>query len=237
MIGEAAEMVRLNNSDELALIAEEIGAEVVRGTVCYPGREGGFDVGDFEIEEFLYELKDQKVVFIIAPLGPSEKPPVICGLWGTPYDGDECPLCKSEREDAKALIERRLRQNREEKDRLIREVEESLKSLRRQIWQPVPKERDGMLEQIEDLVRDILRGYAEPWPAEITDRVFLAIEGDQARAQVYWNVVRELDHQGKRGQQIVNQYIGKRVKLLTTGLNRGRSYSPRSSLIQSYEKH
>lgn len=91
-----------------------------------------------------------------------------------------------------------------------------------------------MLEDIESLVHEALRRC---WPPDITDQVFLAIEGDRQSYQRYCQVVRELDDQGKRGQQIVNQYIGKRVKLLTTGLNKGRGYSPRSSLIQSYEKH
>lgn len=94
-----------------------------------------------------------------------------------------------------------------------------------------------MLEPIEDLVRDILRDYAGPWPTDITDHVFLNIEGDEFRRQLYWEVVAELDGQGKRGQTIVNEYIGSRVKLLTTGVNRGRCYSPRSSLIKSYERH
>jgi hypothetical protein len=33
-------MVRKDNAEELALIAEEIGAEVIRGAVRYPGSEG-----------------------------------------------------------------------------------------------------------------------------------------------------------------------------------------------------
>jgi hypothetical protein len=94
-----------------------------------------------------------------------------------------------------------------------------------------------MLEPIEDLVQDILSDYARPWPTDITDRVFLAIEHDESRRRRYWSIVRELDGQAKKGQQIVNQYIGKRVKVLTTGVNRGRCYSPRSSLIKSYETH
>ena len=49
---------------------------------------------------------------------------------GTPYDGHECPTCKAEREDAKGVIERRLRDDREEKDKRIRDVEEWLKGRR-----------------------------------------------------------------------------------------------------------
>jgi hypothetical protein len=94
-----------------------------------------------------------------------------------------------------------------------------------------------MLDEIEGVVRDILGGHAGPWPPDITDRVFLAIETDPVSAEPYYEVVTELNEQGKRGQQVVNQYIGRLVKILTTGVNRGRSYSPRSSLIKSYEKH
>ena len=115
-----------SNSDELALIAEETGAELIRGSVRYPGREGGFDVGDFEIEELLYKLNNQKVVLIIAPLGPIEELPVICGLCGTPYEGDECPTCKAEREEARKFVQERLRRDGEEKNGLIKEIEEWL---------------------------------------------------------------------------------------------------------------
>jgi hypothetical protein len=33
-------MARIDSAHELALIAQEIGAEVIRGPVRYPGREG-----------------------------------------------------------------------------------------------------------------------------------------------------------------------------------------------------
>ncbi|TEU18722.1 MAG: hypothetical protein E3J21_05280 [Anaerolineales bacterium] len=94
-----------------------------------------------------------------------------------------------------------------------------------------------MLEEIESLVRNILNDHGEPWPTDITDQVFLAIERDPERCELYWRVVRELDAQGKKGQQVVNQYIGRRVRQLTTDVNRGRCGSPRSLLIKSYEKH
>ena len=79
-----------------------------------------------DVAEFLYELKDQEVVLIIAPIGAIEEPPVICGLCRTPYEGDGCPTCRQEREDAKRVIEERLRKDREEKDRLISDLEEWL---------------------------------------------------------------------------------------------------------------
>ena len=94
-----------------------------------------------------------------------------------------------------------------------------------------------MLEEIESLVQNILSSYEEPWPTDIIDQVFCAIEENPEWLELYWRVVRELDAQGKKGQQVVNQYIGRRVKQLTTGVNLGRCYSPRSSLIQSCERH
>jgi len=119
-------MTLKSNAEELALMALEIGAEVIRGPVRYPSESGDIEVGGVDIGEYLYELKDQEVIVIVAPLGPLEELPIICGLCGTPYTDDECPSCRQEREDAKRLIEERLRQDREEKDRLIRDAEDWL---------------------------------------------------------------------------------------------------------------
>ncbi len=94
-----------------------------------------------------------------------------------------------------------------------------------------------MRDDIKSVVIDILDSYGGRWPTDITDQVFLAIERHPARSQTYWHLVEDLDEQGKKGQQIVNQYIGRLAKTRSTGLNRGRCYSPRSSLIKSYEKH
>ena len=119
-------MIPKSNTEELALIAQEIGAEVIRGPVRYAGKLGDIEVGGVDIGEYLYELKDQEVMLIVATIGPVEEPPVICGLCRTPYEGDKCPTCRQEREDAKRVIEERLREDREEKDRLIGDVEEWL---------------------------------------------------------------------------------------------------------------
>jgi hypothetical protein len=89
-------------------------------------RHGQRTIGSVHLEELLYELKDQEVMLVIAPLGPVEELPVICGLCRTPYTDDECPTCKTEREHAKKWIEERLRKDREDKDSLIRDVEEWL---------------------------------------------------------------------------------------------------------------
>jgi hypothetical protein len=119
-------MVVRENAEELATIAQEIGAEVIRGQVRYPSNTGEIEIGGVDIGEYLYELKGQEVVVIVAPLGPVEEPPIICGLCRTPYEGKGCPTCKAEREAAKRVIEERLRQDREEKDRLMKDVEDWL---------------------------------------------------------------------------------------------------------------
>jgi hypothetical protein len=115
-----------DNTEELALIAQEVGAEIIRGPVRYPSESGDFAGGGVDIGEYLYELKDQEVMLIVAPLGPVQELPIICGLCGTPYSNDECATCRTEREDAKRMIEERLWRDREEADRLIRDVEEWL---------------------------------------------------------------------------------------------------------------
>jgi len=51
----------------------------------------------------------------------------LCGPFDTQYDGLKCPTCRSEREEAKRVIERSLGQDRLEKDRLTRDLEEWLK--------------------------------------------------------------------------------------------------------------
>jgi hypothetical protein len=68
-------MTLKSNAEELALVAQEIGAEVIRGPVRYPGRGGGFDIGETDLEELLWKLKDQEVVLVIAPLGPLARSP------------------------------------------------------------------------------------------------------------------------------------------------------------------
>jgi len=76
-------MVRADNAEELALIAQEIGAEVIRGPVRYPSEMGDIAVGPVDIGEYLYELKGQEVVVIVAPPNPVQEMPTICALCGT----------------------------------------------------------------------------------------------------------------------------------------------------------
>ena len=77
----------------------------------YPGESGDIAVGGVDFGEYLCQLRDQEVMLIVAPLGPVEEPPIICGLCGTPRTDDECPTCRTEWEDAKRVIDERFRRD------------------------------------------------------------------------------------------------------------------------------
>jgi len=98
------------NAEELADIAQQMGASVLRGGLTYPSENGGFALGGLELGEYLYELRGQELILIVMPLGQAAKLATICGLCMTPFTGDECPTCREEREEAKRVIERRLRE-------------------------------------------------------------------------------------------------------------------------------
>jgi hypothetical protein len=78
-----------------------IGAELIRGPVRYPGREGGIGIGEPHLEEVLWELRDQEVILIIARLLPTQEAPTVGGLCRIPYEGGQCATCKAEREQAR----------------------------------------------------------------------------------------------------------------------------------------
>lgn len=77
----------LENAEGLATIAQEIGADVIRGEVRYPSNSGDIEVAGVDIGEYLFELKNHEVVVIVAALGLVGEHPVICGLCLTPSMG------------------------------------------------------------------------------------------------------------------------------------------------------
>ena len=79
-------MTLKDNAEELALIAQETGAEVIRGPVRYPGHLGDIEVGGVDIGEYLYELKDQQIAVVVAPPFPAQELPSSCGLCGACQD-------------------------------------------------------------------------------------------------------------------------------------------------------
>lgn len=50
--------------------------------------------------------------------------PTLCGLCGMRYGGAECPTSRAELEAAKTVIEERRSQEREEKARIMRDLED-----------------------------------------------------------------------------------------------------------------
>jgi len=111
----------MHNSEieELGLAAQSMGATILRGALTYPSDNGGFALGDVELDQYLYQLRRQELMLIVVPLGEARKVPTICGLCMTSYAGDECPTCRVEREEAKRVIERRLRR-RAQRDEQVR---------------------------------------------------------------------------------------------------------------------
>ena len=82
--------------------------------------------------------------------------------------------------------------------------------------------------EIRDLVVRVLHTIQQPWPADVTDQVFLAMEGRPAWLAEYRALEREFD------RTTLNSFIGFHVKDVTGMENSGRMGVARSSLIKSY---
>ena len=52
------------NAEELANVAQETGAEVLRDPLRYPGESGGWQLGDLDLGEHLAKHRDHEVVVI-----------------------------------------------------------------------------------------------------------------------------------------------------------------------------
>ena len=76
-------------------------------------------------------LSDHPGCYRLGAARPVGELRIICALCRTPYDEDECPTCREEREAAKSVIEERLRQDSEEKDRIIKDLDKWLEDLGR----------------------------------------------------------------------------------------------------------
>jgi hypothetical protein len=51
-----------------------------------------------------------------SPQDEGESQPKVCNVCHLPYEGEECPWCKAEREHASAVIEERGRRHTADKD-------------------------------------------------------------------------------------------------------------------------
>lgn len=96
------------NAEELANIAEETGAEVLGGTLRYPSKSGGWQLGNVDLDEHLEKYRDREIVLIIGSVGKAGKEQVVCGICGFVMDEvGECPRCKlAVASDAQALRDR-----------------------------------------------------------------------------------------------------------------------------------
>lgn len=89
------------NAQELTIIAHEIGADVLQGALRYPSESGGWQLGDLDLSEYLDRYRDQRLVLIIAPVGPAEAATYTCGVCGfVMNEAGECPRCKMRNADA-----------------------------------------------------------------------------------------------------------------------------------------
>ena len=111
------------NVEELAIIAEETGAELLRGALRYPSESGGWQLGDLDLSEYLDKYRGQELVVIIASAGKTEAEQVTCGICGFALNEvGECPRCRlAAKEGAKRPKERG-----EAHEALFREIEEFL---------------------------------------------------------------------------------------------------------------
>jgi len=120
---EYPEFLHPANAEELANIAEETGAEVLRGALRYPSESGGGQLDDVDLGEHLEKYRDRELVLTIGSVGEADKEQVTCGICGFVMDeAGECPRCKLMVEQAARDIEAR----QEMREALFREVGEIL---------------------------------------------------------------------------------------------------------------
>ena len=114
------------NVEELATIAQETGAELLRGALRYPSESGGWQLGDLDMSEHLDKYRDQEVVVVIASLGKTGAERVICGICGFVLNEvSECPRCKLAAEEGA----KKLKEQGEAQEALFREIEEFLEQV------------------------------------------------------------------------------------------------------------
>ena len=100
-------MLHPSNAHELAKIAIETGALVLRGQLRYPGPEtGDWELGAENIPDVLYQFRDRDVLLVLAPVDGGE-PVHLCGLCGFVLQapGDPCPRCALLDESVAATID------------------------------------------------------------------------------------------------------------------------------------
>jgi hypothetical protein len=111
------------NAEELAAIARETGAEVLRGALRYPSESGGWQLDGLDLSEHLDEYRGQDLVVIIASTGSTRAEQTVCGICGFVLNGaGECPRCRLAAKEAAEELQEWERA----REALFREVEEIL---------------------------------------------------------------------------------------------------------------
>ena len=110
-------------AEELANIAEETGAEVLRGALRYPSENGGWQLGDMDLGEYLEKYRDHEVIVTIASVGKAKGKPHIFGICGfVRNEAGECPRCKL----VAAAVVQHLRERKEEREQLFDDIQRFL---------------------------------------------------------------------------------------------------------------
>ena len=121
---EQPDFIHPANVEEVANVAREVGAEVLRGPLTYPSETGGLQLGDLDLSEYLHKYRDCEITLIIAATGEAQEKPVVCGICGFAMDEvGECPRCKLMNAEASRQIQAR----QEERAALFQEVEDVLR--------------------------------------------------------------------------------------------------------------
>jgi hypothetical protein len=100
-------MLDESKAQELAQIAEEVGALAFRGHLQFPGPESGdWELNTDVIPDILHELRDREVLLILSPVRVGE-PAHLCAVCGFVLSepGEPCPRCALINEEVAAAID------------------------------------------------------------------------------------------------------------------------------------
>jgi hypothetical protein len=82
---------------ELASAAYELDSGVIEGTL-HRGDDGGWTIGNAELNNWLSKYADQNIVLIVASLDDERPVPLkTCRTCGSEYASAECPRCREAR--------------------------------------------------------------------------------------------------------------------------------------------
>jgi hypothetical protein len=73
---EQPDFIHPANVEEVANVAREVGAEVLRGPLTYPSETGGLQLGYLDLSEYLHKYRDCEITLIIAATGEGNVPGV-----------------------------------------------------------------------------------------------------------------------------------------------------------------